>query len=478
MKQQIINTSFIKYLLFAFFFLFSINNFLANTDSITEKIDSVTEKTDTLRTEFKEDNEITIFHFELKEDITPAAWRLVNKATQQAKKMNADVIIMELNTYGGMVNMADSIRTRFINTNALTVSWINNNAASAGALISIACDSIYMTKGANIGAATVVDGTGSQLPDKYQSYMRSTMRSTAEAKNRDPRIAEAMVDDRIKIEGIIDSGQVLTFTTSEAIKNNFCEGEANSLDEVIEKLGIEKYNITSYKAKPIDKVIAFLLNPIVSSILMLMIFGGIYFELQTPGVGFPLAAAVLGAILYFAPLYLEGLADNWEILLFILGLILISVEIFVIPGFGVAGILGITFVVAGLTLSLIENDFFDFSFTPKFEISRAFIRVVGTLSGGMILMAIFGKSLFNTPAMKRIMLMDTQRSDEGYVISHEDQELLLGTVGVAITDLRPSGKVEINDELYDAVTEGGFITRGSNVKVIKTEGYSIIVRKV
>lgn len=471
MKQQIINTSFIKYLLFAFFFLFSVNNFLANTDSIAEKID-------TLATELKVDKEIKIFHFELKEDITPAAWRLVNKATQQAKEMNADVIIMELNTYGGMVNMADSIRTRFINTKALTVSWINNNAASAGALISIACDSIYMTKGANIGAATVVDGTGSQLPDKYQSYMRSTMRSTAEAKNRDPRIAEAMVDDRIKIEGIIDSGQVLTFTTSEAIKNNFCEGEANSLEEVIEMLGIEKYNITSYEAKALDKVISFLLNPIVSSILMLMIFGGIYFELQTPGVGFPLAAAVLGAILYFAPLYLEGLAANWEILLFVVGLILISIEIFVIPGFGVAGIIGITFVVAGLTLSLIENDFFDFSFTPKFEISKAFIRVVGTLSGGMILMAIFGKSLFNTPAMKRIMLMDEQRSSEGYVISHESQEQLLGSVGIAVTDLRPSGKVEIDDEIYDAVTEGGFITRGNNVKVIKTEGYSIIVRKV
>jgi membrane-bound serine protease (ClpP class) len=470
MKQQIINTSFIKYLLFAFFFLFSINNFLANTDSIAEKID-------TLTTEVKVDKEIKIFHFELKEDITPAAWRLVNKATQQAKEMNADVIIMELNTYGGMVNMADSIRTRFINTKALTVSWINNNAASAGALISIACDSIYMTKGANIGAATVVDGTGSQLPDKYQSYMRSTMRSTAEAKNRDPKIAEAMVDERIKIEGITDSGQVLTFTTSEAIKNNFCEGEANSLEEVIEMLGIEKYSITSYEAKALDKVIAFLLNPVVSSILMLMIFGGIYFELQTPGVGFPLAAAVLGAILYFAPLYLEGLAANWEILLFIVGLILISVEIFVIPGFGVAGILGIIFVVAGLTLSLIENDFFDFSFTPKFEISKAFIRVVGTLSGGMVLMAIFGKSLFNTPAMKRIMLMDEQRSSEGYVIGHENQEMMLGSIGIAVTDLRPSGKVEINDEIYDAVTEGGFITRGNNVKVVKTEGYSIIVRK-
>lgn len=471
MKQLIINTSFIKYLLVALLLLALNNNFLANPDSLEAKKDSIVQLSNEVR-------EYKIYHFELKEDITPAAWRLVKKATDEAKEMNADLIIMELNTYGGMVNMADSIRTRFINSKIRTVSWINNNAASAGALISIACDSIYMTKGANIGAATVVDGTGSQLPDKYQSYMRSTMRSTAEAKNRDPHIAEAMVDDRIKIEGIIDSGQVLTFTTSEAIKHNFCEGEANTLEEVIEKLGIEKYTITEYVAKPVDKIIAFLLNPVVSSILMLMIFGGIYFELQTPGVGFPLAAAVLGAVLYFAPLYLEGLAANWEILLFILGLILIAVEIFVLPGFGIAGILGIIFIVSGLTLSLIENDFFDFTFTPRVEISKAFIRVVGTLSGGLLLMAIFGKSLFNTPAMKRIMLMDEQRSEEGYVISHAEQESLIGSTGVAITDLRPSGKVECNDEIYDAVTEGGFIIKGSTVKVLKAEGYSIVVRNL
>lgn len=470
MKQLIINNSFIKYLLVAILLLALNNNFLANTDSLESEKDTIVELS-------KEVKEYKIYHFELKEDITPAAWRLVKKATDQAKEMNVDLIIMELNTYGGMVNMADSIRTRFINSKIRTVSWINNNAASAGALISIACDSIYMSKGANIGAATVVDGTGSQLPDKYQSYMRSTMRSTAEAKNRDPHIAEAMVDERIKIDGIIDSGKVLTFTTSEAIKHNFCEGEANTLEEVIEKLGIEKYTITEYVAKPIDKIIAFLLNPVVSSILMLMIFGGIYFELQTPGVGFPLAAAVLGAVLYFAPLYLEGLAANWEILLFILGLILIAVEIFVLPGFGIAGILGIVFIVTGLTLSLIENDFFDFTFTPRFEISKAFIRVVGTLAGGLLLMAIFGKSLFNTPAMKRIMLMDEQRSKEGYVISHVEQESLVGSTGIAITDLRPSGKVECNDEIYDAVTEGGFITKGSTVKVMKAEGYSIIVRK-
>ncbi len=422
--------------------------------------------------------EFLIYHFELKDEIMPAAWRLVNNAIQEAENQRADIIIMELNTYGGRVDIADSIRTAFINAVPTSISWINNNAASAGALISIACDSIYMANGANMGAATVVDQTGAQAPDKYQSYMRSTMRSTAEAQGRNPKIAEAMVDDRIKIEGIIDSGQVLTFTTSEAIENNFCEGEANSIKDIIKHLKIDNYKIVKHEIKPVDKIISFLLNPLVSSIIMLLIFGGIYFELQTPGVGFPLAAAAVGAILYFAPLYLEGLAANWEILLFVIGLILIALEIFVIPGTGVAGIIGALAVIAGLTLSLVENNFFDFQFTPSGMLAQAFFRVAITLFTGLALMLFFGKSLFNTPAFKRMVLADEQLSESGYTIKQKEQDSLVGTIGIALSDLRPAGKIEIGDEVYDAVTEGGFIDMGSTVKVLKNEGYSLIVRQV
>ena len=163
------------------------------------------------------------------------------------------------------------------------------------------------------------------MPDKYQSYMRSMMRSTAEAKNRDPEIAQAMVDERVYIPGISDSGEVLTFTTSEAIEHRFCEGEAESIEEVLEMAGIKDYDLIKHELSATDKIIGWLIHPVVSGILIMIIIGGIYFELQTPGVGFPIAAAIIAALLYFAPLYLEGLANNWEILIFVVGLILIAV---------------------------------------------------------------------------------------------------------------------------------------------------------
>jgi membrane-bound serine protease (ClpP class) len=222
-----------------------------------------------------------------------------------------------------MLDAADSIRTAILKSDIPVYVFIDNNAASAGALISISCDSIYMNPGANIGAATVVDQSGKPLPDKYQSYMRSMMRSTAEASGRDPDIAQAMVDPRIRIyiEGISDTGQVLTFTAKEALKHNFCEGIAESIEEVMELANIKEYTIIEQKLTATDKIIKFLINPFVSGILIMIIIGGIYFELQTPGIGFPIAASAIAAIIYFAPLYIEGLAEHWEIVIFIVGVI-------------------------------------------------------------------------------------------------------------------------------------------------------------
>jgi len=374
--------------------------------------------------------------------------------------------------------MADSIRTRLLNMPMPTIVYINNNAASAGALISIACDSIYMVKGANIGAATVVNQTGEPMPDKYQSYMRSTMRSTAEAQGRDPRIAEAMVDDRIYIQGIIDSGYTLTFTTSEAIENGFCEGEVESIKEIIEEhLGIEDYEIVEYKEDTLDKLIAFLMNPAVSGLLMLMIMGGIWFELQTPGVGFPLAAAIVGAILYFAPLYLEGLAENWEILLFVVGIILLGIEVFVLPGFGVAGIAGIAFVITSLTLALLQNVVFDFSFVDIDQVALALARVVIVFFVGIGLMLLFGRTVLDSTFFQKMVVQGVQDSSQGYSVAEEKTSSLIGATGVAVTDLRPAGKVEIQDVRYDASTEGEFIEKGATVKVNRVMGHFVYVEE-
>jgi len=447
-------------------------NALTTTTPVEQYSDTVSEKTITPIQGKKK-----IYTFELTEEIFPAAWRLVQHAVDEAEAMQADYIIIRMNTYGGMVNIADSIRTKLLKAKPIIAVWIDNNAASAGALISIACDSIYMNKGASIGAATVVGGEGEQMPDKYQSYMRSTMRATAEAQGRDPQIAEAMVDNTSAIPDVIDSGFTLTFTTSEAMKNGYCEGEAASITEVIKLLGIADYELIAHEQSALDNFIALLLNPAVSGILMLVIIGGIYFELQTPGVGFPLAAAIVAAVLYFAPLYLEGLAENWEILLFLAGIGLLAVEIFVLPGFGIAGIAGIVFIVSGLTLSLIRNVVFDFTFTGMEEVSVALFRVVLTLLAAVVMFLLFAEKLMFKGPFSKLVLADTQKSAEGYVSQTSSGSSLTGKMGIAITDLRPAGSIEIDNERYDAISDGELITKNTAVKVVKSQGNYLIVVK-
>ncbi|MBL6943995.1 MAG: S49 family peptidase, partial [Bacteroidales bacterium] len=207
---------------------------------------------------------IKVYRFNIDEMIAPPVWRTTKLAIENAQKYNADLILIHMNTYGGMLDAADSIRTKILDSQIPVYVFIDKNAASAGALISIACDSIYMAPGASIGAATVVDQEGKVLPDKYQSYMRSMMRSTAEAKGRDPEIAQAMVDPKIYIAGISDTGQVLTFTVSEAIENNFCRAEVKDMDELMQHAGYKNYEFIEHKITATDKVIGWLINPMVS----------------------------------------------------------------------------------------------------------------------------------------------------------------------------------------------------------------------
>ncbi len=413
---------------------------------------------------------------EIKAEIDPRMNRYVDLALQHADATSPDLIIIEMDTYGGALNDADDIRTMILEYETPIHVFINKDAASAGALISIACDSIYMAAGASIGAATVVTADGSAAPDKYQSYMRSIMRSTAEAKGRNPQIAEAMVDEDLEVDSISDLGQVITFSTSEAIKYGFCEGQRESVDDVLAQLGIEDYEIETFTISSAEKVIAFFLNPFVSGILILVIVGGIYFELQTPGVGFPILAAAIALILYLTPYYLNGLAENWEIAMFMVGLILIALEIFVIPGFGIAGIAGITMTVSSLVLVMVNNDVFDFSFVPSGDIFVAVSTTLAGMFGSIIVMFIGGVRLTNSAVFKRISLETVQDSSEGYVSKFREGSLI-GKKGKAYTVLRPSGKVMIDDDLYDAYTRGGYIPKDANIVVIAEEGTSLKVKE-
>jgi membrane-bound serine protease (ClpP class) len=407
-----------------------------------------------------------IYQLNIEEEIAPPVWHRTKKAFAEAREMKADIILIHMNTYGGQVDVADSIRTKILDSPIPVYVLIDNNAASAGALIAIACDSIYMVAGANIGAATVVNQTGEAMPDKYQSYMRSMMRSTAEATGRDPQIAQAMVDPRIVVPGLIDSTMVLTFTTSEAIKYGFCEAEVKNIPELLKRLNLDKDALKEQHLKATDRIIRFLIHPMVSGILIMMIVGGIYFELQTPGIGFPLGAAVLGAILYFAPHYLEGLAAHWEIIVFIVGLILLAIEIFVIPGFGVSGVLGILFILLSLALATVKNIGFEFSLPnlTQFILSLLYVSVASV--AGLFLSYYLTKKLFGTNRFGELSLMAVQKKEAGFSIQDSHYSKMIGKEGVAHTVLRPSGKIKIENNYFDAVAEVGFIDKGETIKVV------------
>ena len=415
---------------------------------------------------------------EIKSEIDPRMLRYVKLALEHADETKADYVIIEMDTYGGILTDAKEIVDLIMDFKKPIWVYINSDAASAGALISIACDSIYMSPGASIGAATVVEGAGGQAaPDKYQSYMRSIMRSTAEENGRDPRIAEGMVDDRIVIDSMKQAGKVITLTTTEAIQHGYCEAKVGSIEEILQRNKVVGYEIDNFKLGAVERIISFFLNPFISGLLILLIIGGIYFELQTPGVGFPLFAAITALVLYLVPYYLNGLAEYWEILALFTGILLIMLEVFVIPGFGVAGILGIGLTLSSMVLIMLNNDFFNFDFVPLGDIVMAMVATLGGISSGALLLVFGGARLLDTKAFQRIALMDTQTKEEGYT-SNFNVDPMIAKTGIAFTVLRPSGKVLIGDTVYDAFTRGEYIEEGDPIEVIAIESSTLRVKKV
>jgi membrane-bound serine protease (ClpP class) len=412
---------------------------------------------------------------EIKDEIDPRMTRYVDLALGRAKEIKADLVLIEMDTYGGVLTDAKEIVDKIMHFEKPVYVFINSDAASAGALISISCDSIYMSPGASIGAATVVDGTGQKAPDKYQSYMRSIMRSTAEENKRDPTIAEGMVDEDVVIPGVKTAGKILTFSTSEALKNGYCEAKVESIEEILKRSRLENVSVEKFELGTSEKIISFALNPFISGILILIIIAGIYFEMQHPGLGFAGFAALVALILYLVPYYLNGLAENWEIIAFFIGVILIAFEVFVIPGFGIAGVSGIILTVGSLVLIMINNDAFDFEFVRMNDILLALAASVGGLLGAGVLLFVLGANLNKMPFYSKVALTDQQNRSEGYVSTNYQTELK-GKTGIAHTVLRPSGKVIIDGQLYDAYTRGEYIEKDQHVEVISDEGSSLKVK--
>ena len=413
----------------------------------------------------------------LEDEIDARAWQHTRRVCEKAVEDQAELFVIRMNTYGGALDAADSIRTSLMHLPVPTVAYINHNAASAGALIALACDSVFMTPGSSIGAATVVDGQGQPMPDKYQAYMSSIMRSTAERHGkwladgdtiltwrRDPNIAASMVNP--------DS--VTAFTSSEAVAAGFSDGTVSSLDEMFERLGVEDPDIETFEPTLTDDIIGFLSNAGVRALLVMLIIGGIYMEMHTPGLGFAAAVSLVAACLYFLPMLISGTLPAWIVITLVIGIVLIALELFVIPGFGICGIAGIIAVVVALGAAITPVVGSDDNVTLAI-ISRPLITVGIGLVAAVALVAWLtsrhGPKFFR----RHSELLLTQDIKNGYIGVDMGPAKLVGHKATAMTDMRPAGKILFEGEVYDAVSTGAFIDAGSHLKILRYENAQLYV---
>lgn len=407
--------------------------------------------------------------------IDNALAQYVGRALSEAEAAGAALVVFRINTFGGLLDAADVIRTTVLSADVPTVAVIDRNAASAGALIAYANDKIVFVPGASMGAATAVDQTGEYAPEKIQSYTRGLMRATAEATGRDPRIAEAMVDETIAVEGVSEEGELLTVSSDEALRFGVADAVLPSVDATLEALGLADREVVVHAASRAEQVLRFLGSPVMASLLMMMMLGGLYFEIQTPGVGFAGAVALVGAALFFAPHYLLGLVEAWEIALFAVGVGLILVEIFVTPGFGVFGIAGLVATLGALVVALIPN--IGFSFPTDGEIARATTTLAAALVLTVLLAISLGRYLPRSKRLSGLVLVPDLASAAGYT-SADTVADLVGQHGRALTTLRPAGTAEVAGVRVDVVSEGPFVAAGSAIEVVSARGSRVVVREV
>ena len=401
--------------------------------------------------------------------LAPYVRRIIN----EAEKNSADAIIFRINTFGGRVDAATQIKDAILNSKIKTIAFVDKRAISAGALITLSCEKIVMVPGASMGATTVVDQSGQKQSEKYQSYMRSEMRATAEKNGRRTDIAQGMVDERIIVADLQDdSTKLITLTSEEAVKYKMADTILTSFDEVKKCFVDQNAEVIHVSSNWAEDLVRFLNNPIVSSLLIMIGLIGLYTEIKTPGWGLPGTVAIICLALFFGSGYILELASIFEILIFIVGVILLLLEIFVIPGFGIFGILGITFIIGGLFLGMLS----DFEMIDWTMISAAIIQLAATLTFTFIIILILLKFLPKSTMLNKLILQDKVEAKSGYA----DKEMfpdIIGVVGIALTDLRPSGAAMINGKRIDVVTEGDYINHGSEIIVKLAEGSKIVVIK-
>ncbi len=410
----------------------------------------------------------------------------IKRVISQAESENAEAIIFEINTFGGRVDAATQIKDAILSSKITTIAFINRRAISAGALISLSCEKIYMTEGGLIGAATAVDMSGKKGSEKVISFMREEMASTAEKRGRNAEIARGMVDEELKfthlvinsdsiavndIEGRKD-GKLISLTTEQALKYKISDGKAETFNDLIIKLDYSKYKVRQNIENWSENLVRFLTNPVVASLLTTFGFLGILFELQSPGWGIPGFVGIVCLILSLSASYIAQLATMSDMLLIITGFALIMLEAFVIPGFGIVGVSGLGVIIYGLYLLLIPD-------VPVSEevLGSAMDGFTIGLLGALVGIYLLLKVMIKTKFWKQLTAPGSQKKEDGFTNSF-GWETLVNEIGKTDTDLNPSGWVNVEKNRVFVVSEGGFIDKGEKVKILSVDGNRILVRKL
>lgn len=400
-----------------------------------------------------------VYRIPIRGEINPGMASFVNQGISEAEDDGADLIIFEIDTYGGLVDSGIKVRDSIFQAGPETVTYVASRAWSAGALIALAGEKMAILEGGSIGAAETRPNE-----EKYISALRKEFRATAEERGRDPLIAEAMVDSDISIEGVTREGKLVTLTAREAVTHNIANFSTKSWEGLLKELDLTGARVVEVKPTPLEKMAGIVTSPTVSGILLTVGFLALISEALMPGFGIGGTVGLLVLGVFFAGHMIYGLASWGLIVLFISGIILILLEILVIPGFGIAGIGGIAAILGSL--------YFLF---PSSEIALAVLAgvMVFSILGAVIMIKYFGGSRF----WENISLGESQSNERGYV-SHQSLKDLVGSRGITITPLRPAGTAKIEEKRLDVVSEGGFIDRDQPVEVIEITGSRIVVRKI
>lgn len=401
----------------------------------------------------------------------------IDRVMTEAESGGADAVIFEIDTPGGALDAALVIRDALLYSEVKTIAFINPRAISAGALISLATDHIVMVEGGTIGAATAVDMQGNKASEKIISYFRNEMKATAEKTGRSSELAEAMVDEDVDVEGLAPEGKLLTLTTEEAVEHKIAEfkigsiTEADKLDEVLKYFGLEDATVIRKEINWAEQAVRWLTHPMVASLLMSLGFLGLIFEFQSPGwgVGGTLALVCLG--LFFGSHLLVKLASWSEVLLFVIGLTLVIGDLFFVTGFGLLAVPGFVLMFVSIFLSLMGRmDLWTWD-SAGLAVRPIMISLLLTLVIGGIML----KRLPKTTTWQRVVLNE---QETGYQAAPAEYRSLEGKEGRTLTDLRPAGTAEVDGQRVSVTTEGDFLEKDTEVKVVEVEGVRIVVRRI